>query len=159
MKAIDQEILLVEDDPADAELALLCLKKEQLVNRIDHARDGAEALDYVFCRGTFSTRSFDHPPCLILLDLQLPRVNGHDVLRTIKSDDRTRSIPIIVLTSSDHERDLQSCYQLGANSYIQKPVNLQRFQEIVHQIGMYWLMVNRMPPPTCFNLRSTGDSQ
>lgn len=144
----EYEILLVEDDPADAELTIHALRKERLANRIEQARDGAEALDFLFCRGAYADRTFNFPPRLVLLDLKLPKVSGHEVLRAIKADERTRAIPVVVLTSSNQERDLVECYQLGVNSYIQKPVELQKFQEVVRQFGMYWLMVNHMPPPT-----------
>jgi CheY-like chemotaxis protein len=135
----------VDDDPADAELAVLSLRKEGLANRIEIARDGAEALDIIFCRGAFANRSFNERPRLILLDLKLPRVSGHDVLRAIKADERTRAIPVVVLTSSNHEQDLADCYQYGVNSYIQKPVDLQKFQDTLRQMGVYWMMVNQVP--------------
>ena len=112
----EYEILLVEDDPADAELTVLSLRKEGLANRIEIARDGAEALDFLFCRGSYQNRNFENPPRLVLLDLKLPRVSGHDVLRAVKADERTRSIPIVVLTSSNQDRDLVECYGLGVNS-------------------------------------------
>jgi two-component system response regulator len=154
MSPQEYEILLVEDDPADAELTVLSLRKERLANHIEIARDGAEALDFLFCRGEYAARSFDRPPRLVLLDLKLPRVSGHEVLRAIKADERTRAIPVVVLTSSGHERDLVECYQLGVNSYIQKPVDLLKFQEVVRQFGMYWLMVNHVPPATAFTAAS-----
>jgi two-component system, response regulator len=146
------EILLVEDDPADAELTVLSLRKARLANHIEVARDGAEALDYLFCRGAFASRSFDHPPRLVLLDLKLPRVSGHDVLRAIKADERTRAIPVVVLTSSNQDRDLIECYKLGVNSYIQKPVDLQKFQETVQHFGLYWLVVNHPAPAAAFTV-------
>jgi two-component system response regulator len=154
MSPQEYEILLVEDDPADAELTVLSLRKERLANHIEIARDGAEALDFLFCRGEYAARSFDRPPRLVLLDLKLPRVSGHEVLRAIKADERTRAIPVVVLTSSGQERDLVECYQLGVNSYIQKPVDLLKFQEVVRQFGMYWLMVNHVPPATAFTAAS-----
>ena len=147
------EILLVEDDPADAELTVHALRKERLANNIEIARDGAEALDFLFCRGAYSNRSLTHPPRLVLLDLKLPKVSGHEVLRAIKGNERTRAIPVVVLTSSNQERDLVECYQLGVNSYIQKPVDLQKFQEVARHFGMYWLMVNHMPTPAAFRAR------
>jgi two-component system, response regulator len=156
MNSQEYEILLVEDDPADAELTVLSLRKERLANRIEVARDGAEALDFLFCRGAYADRSFERPPRLVLLDLKLPRVSGHEVLRAIKADERTRSIPVVVLTSSDQERDLVECYRLGVNSYVQKPVELQKFQEVVRQFGMYWLMVNHAPPSIAFAATSRG---
>src|SRR5579871_6364635 len=140
MKANDVEILLVEDDPADAELTMRSLRKEGLMNKIVLARDGAEALAH---------------PRLVLLDLQLPRVSGHAVLKAIKGDERTRNIPVIVMTSSDHERDLAECYRLGANSYVQKPVDLNKFQDAVKQLGNYWLMVNRTPPANAATLQTS----
>lgn len=156
MSPEEYEILLVEDDPADAELTVLSLRKERLANHIEIARDGAEALDFLFCRGAYAGRSFERPPRLVLLDLKLPRVSGNEVLRAIKADERTRAIPVVVLTSSGQERDLVECYQLGVNSYIQKPVDLMKFQEVVRQFGMYWLMVNHMPPATAFTAASRG---
>jgi two-component system, response regulator len=157
MKPEEFEILLVEDDPADAELTTRSLRRESLANKITVARDGAEALDYIFCRGPFENRSFRELPSLILLDLKLPRLNGHDVLRTIKSDERTRSIPVIVLSSSSQECDLTRCYQLGVNSYIQKPVDLQKFQETVRIFGLYWLVVNLRPPSSAFASHGSGE--
>ena len=146
MREDEFEILLVEDDPADAELTTLSLRKEGLVNDIVIARDEAEALEDIFCREEYSGKSMEYPPHLILLDLKLPRVNWHDVLKAIKADDRTKCVPVIVMTSSNHERDLLECYQQGVNSYIQKPLELGKFQETVKQFGIYWLMVNQTPP-------------
>jgi two-component system, response regulator len=145
------EILLVEDDPADAELTVHALRKERLANHIEIARDGAEALDFLFCRGPYSDRSFTNPPRVVLLDLKLPKISGHEVLRAIKADERTRAIPVVVLTSSNQERDLVECYRLGVNSYIQKPVDLQKFQEVARHFGMYWLVVNHLPPMAAFS--------
>jgi len=145
------EILLVEDDPADAELTVHALRKERLANQIEVARDGAEALDFLFCRGAYSNRSFTNPPRVVLLDLKLPKISGHEVLRAMKEDERTRAIPVVVLTSSNQERDLVECYQLGVNSYIQKPVDLQKFQEVVRHFGMYWLVVNHLPPLAAYS--------
>jgi CheY-like chemotaxis protein len=145
------EILLVEDDPADAELTVHALRKERLANHIEIARDGAEALDFLFCRGAYSNRSFTNPPRVVLLDLKLPKISGHEVLRAIKEDERTRAIPVVVLTSSNQERDLVECYRLGVNSYIQKPVDLQKFQEVARHFGMYWLVVNHLPPLAAFS--------
>jgi CheY-like chemotaxis protein len=145
------EILLVEDDPADAELTVHALSKERLANHIEIARDGAEALDFLFCRGAYSNRSFTNPPRVVLLDLKLPKISGHEVLRAIKEDERTRAIPVVVLTSSNQERDLVECYRLGVNSYIQKPVDLQKFQEVARHFGMYWLVVNHLPPLAAFS--------
>ena len=145
MNGIEMEILLVEDDAADAELTTRSLRKQGLMNKIVHARDGAEALDLLFPRNADTEGNNAPQPRVVLLDLQLPRVSGHAVLKAIKGDERTRCIPVIVMTSSDHERDLTECYRLGANSYVQKPVDLFRFQEAVKQVGIYWLTVNRTP--------------
>lgn len=145
------EILLVEDNPADAELALHALRKSKMANHIQVLQDGAEALEFLFCRGPFANRSFVSPPRLVLLDLKLPKVDGLQVLREVKSDARTRAIPIIILTSSKEDRDLVTSYTLGVNSYIQKPVNFNEFQEVVRQLGMYWLLVNCKPPAAAYS--------
>jgi two-component system response regulator len=131
------DILIVEDDLDDLDLAMHALQRENLANNIFVARDGEEALDFLFCRGSFAARSFDHPPKLVLLDLKLPKVNGIEVLKQIKADSRTKSVPIVVLTSSKEERDLIDSYNLGANSYIQKPVDFHQFRETVKSLGMY----------------------
>jgi two-component system response regulator len=130
-----------------------------LANNVVIARDGAEALDFLFCRGEHAQRKFEHPPRLVLLDLKLPKLSGHQVLRAIKADERTRTIPVVVLTSSNHERDLEECYKLGANSYIQKPVELKKFQDTVRQFGMYWLMVNEAPPKPPSGIKSSRGSR
>jgi two-component system response regulator len=140
------EILLVEDDPSDLEWTLDALKKSKLANKIYVARDGEEALDFLFCRGSFSDRQFEQPPRLVLLDLKLPKVAGLEVLQAVKLDPRTKAIPIIVLTSSNEDRDLVNGSQPGVRSYIQKPVNFSEFQDAVRQLGMYWLLVNSKPP-------------
>jgi len=144
------EILLVEDNPSDAELTLHALKKSKLANRMQLVCDGEEALDFLFCRNAFSGRRIDNGPRLVLLDLKLPKVDGLQVLQAVKSDPRTKSLPIIVLTSSKEEQDLVRSYRLGVNSYIQKPVNFDEFQEVVRQLGMYWLLVNSAPPSSAF---------
>lgn len=144
------KLLLVEDDPADAELTLLSLREEGLNTDYEIARDGAEALDFIFRRGTYKSRAPGDQPCLILLDLKLPRVSGHEVLRAVKADDRTRTIPVVVLTSSNQERDVTECYQLGANSYVQKPADLREFRETVRLCGAYWLNVNQPAPEAAF---------
>src|SRR5580693_1627644 len=147
MKSEDLEILLVEDNQDDMDLALHALKREKLANHIFVARDGEEALDFLFCRGSFAQRSFEHPPKLVLLDLKLPKVDGMEVLKQVKSDPRTRTIPIVIMTSSKEERDLVAGYNLGANSYIQKPVDFDQFRETVKNVGLYWLVTNQ-PVPT-----------
>ena len=140
------EILLVEDNPADMELTLHALRAENISNHIQVVRDGEEALDFLFCRGAFQERSLEHPPKVVLLDLKLPKVDGLEVLRQVKGDPRTRPIPIVVLTSSKEDRDLVNSYQLGVNSYIQKPVDFDQFRQTVKQLGLYWLVVNEPPP-------------
>ena len=139
------EILLVEDNPSDAELTVHALKKESLANRVELVGDGAEALDFLFRRGAYAARINDAHPKVVLLDLKLPRVDGLEVLRQIKSDARTRHIPVVVLTSSREDRDLQDAYRLGANSYIVKPVDFQQFSEAVRKLGLYWLLLNQPP--------------
>ncbi len=137
------EILLVEDNPYDAELALTALAQHHLRNRIHLARDGVEALDFLFCEGPHADRRPENMPKLVLLDLKLPRVDGLEVLRRLKADPRTRPIPVVVLTSSREERDLMASYQAGVNSYIVKPVDFQQFAESVRLAGLYWLVVNQ----------------
>jgi two-component system, response regulator len=143
MNSSEVDILLVEDNQDDAELALHALRRENLANNIFVVRDGEEALEFIFCSGAFTQRSFDHPPKLILLDLKLPKVDGMEVLKSIKSDPRTRTIPVVIMTSSKEDRDLVSGYGLGANSYIQKPVDFDQFRETVKQVGLYWLVTNQ----------------
>ena len=141
----ETEILLVEDNVDDRDLAIHALRREHLANHISVVQDGEEALDFLFCRGVFSQRSFEHPPKLVLLDLKLPKVNGIQVLREIKADPRTKTIPVVILTSSKEERDLVDGYNLGANSYIQKPVDFDQFRHTVKSLGLYWLVVNQAP--------------
>ena len=139
------EILLVEDNQNDVELTLHALRKENLANSIHVARDGEEALEFLFCNGAHADRSFDRPPRLVLLDLKLPKVDGMEVLRKLKADSRTQSIPVVILTSSKEERDLVQGYGLGANSYIQKPVDFDQFRDTVKNVGFYWLLINQPP--------------
>jgi CheY-like chemotaxis protein len=145
------EILLVEDDPQDVRLTLRELQRENVKNKVVVARDGAEALDFLFCRGAFSDRSPDHPPKLVLLDLKLPKVGGLEVLREIKTKPETRAIPVVVMTSSGEERDVVNSYKLGVNSYIQKPVDFEQFRQTIKTLGLYWLVVNRLPPDKTFD--------
>jgi len=136
------EILLVEDNPRDAELTIRALKKKNLANNLHHVEDGVEALDYLFGRGKYSGRDINETPKVVLLDLKLPRINGLEVLRAIKSDERTQSIPVVVVTSSVEDPDVKTAYQLGANSYVLKPVQFDAFIEAMAKVGIYWLMVN-----------------
>lgn len=145
------EILLVEDNPADAELTLHALAKSKVANKILLVGDGEEALEFLFCRGKFSSRQFEEAPRIVLLDLKLPKIDGLEVLREIKQDPRTRAIPVIVLTTSKEERDMVSSYKHGVNSYIQKPVSFSDFQNVVSQLGMYWLLVNTKAPAAAFS--------
>jgi two-component system, response regulator len=140
----------VEDNSSDAELTLHALRKGKLSSKVELVRDGEEALDFLFCRGNFSHRRFDPAPRLVLLDLKLPKVDGLHVLEVIKHDPRTKAVPVIILTSSKEERDLVDSYRSGVNSYIQKPVNFAEFQEVVRQLGMYWLLTNHAPPQAAF---------
>ncbi len=140
------EILLVEDNPQDLELTLRALKKANLANRIHVARDGAEALEFIFCEGPHATRRIDEVPKVIFLDLKLPKVDGLEVLQRVKSDPRTKNIPVTILTSSKEQRDIVESYNLGVNSYIVKPVNFEGFSTAVQNLGLYWLLLNQ--PPT-----------
>ena len=144
------EILLVEDNPDDVELALFALKKNNFANTVHVARDGEEALDFLFCRNGHSSRSFDCPPKVVLLDLKLPKVDGLEVLRALKNDSRTKALPVVVMTSSKQQRDMVEGYRLGVNSYIQKPIDFAEFREIIKQLGYYWLVINQPPPPDAF---------
>ncbi len=139
------EVLLVEDNPTDAELTIDALKDANLANRLVWVKDGAEALDFLFARGAYADRADNHSLKVVLLDLRLPKVSGVEVLRRIKSDERTKSIPVVVLTSSKEEVDLEECYRLGVNSYISKPVEFDEFAKVVGELGLYWLLVNKLP--------------
>ena len=150
MNVQEIEILLVEDNSEDAELTRHALLKNKLANRIHLVRDGEEALEFLFCRGAYSQRSFSDPPGLVLLDLKLPKIDGMEVLRQVKSDNRTKSIPVVILTGSKEERDSAAGYKHGVNSYIQKPVSFNEFLETSKQLGLYWLLVNQSPPPSVF---------
>ena len=139
------EILLVEDNPRDVDLTLRAMKKRNMANKIHVVRDGAEALDYIFARGEYIHRDKNHRPKVILLDLKLPKVDGLEVLRQIKADEQARMIPVVVLTSSNDERDMVESYRLGVNSYITKPVDFGKFIDSVQELGLYWLLINRVP--------------
>ncbi len=139
-------ILLVEDNPDDELLAIRALKKNNIMNEVVVARDGAEALDYLFGAGAYAGRDMSVMPQIILLDLKLPKIDGLEVLRRLRNDERTKLLPVVVLTSSREERDLTESYSLGANSYIRKPVNFAQFTEAIRQLGLYWLVLNESPP-------------
>ncbi len=141
----DVEILLVEDNPTDAELATIALKERNLANKLVWVKDGAEALDFLFATGAYSTRNVTNVPRVVLLDLRLPKVDGLEVLKRVKSDERTKRIPVVVVTSSKEDRDVVASYDLGVNSYISKPVDFDEFTKVVSELGFYWLLVNRPP--------------
>ena len=142
------EVLLVEDDPHDAELTLRALKKRGLTNRLERVADGAEALDFVFGTGAYSNRKAGDGPKLVLLDLRLPKVDGIEVLRQVRNNDFTKLLPIVILTSSQEEKDLIDGYRLGVNSYVRKPVDFNQFADAVRNLGLYWLLLNETPPVT-----------
>ena len=154
-----KRILLVEDSPRDAELALNALEAHQLANEVVHVRDGADALDYIYRRGAFAGRA-DGQPALVLLDLKLPKVDGLEVLRQLKADPELKVIPVVMMTSSREERDLLDSYQLGVNGYVVKPVKFHDFVEAVKQVGAFWAVVNEAPPGSVRRdaVRSSGDS-
>jgi CheY-like chemotaxis protein len=139
-------ILLVEDNPDDQKLTLRALKKNNITNDIVIAEDGAQALDYLFGEGQFAGRDVEDRPALVLLDLKLPKVDGLSVLERVRSDDRTKMVPVVVLTSSSEEQDLLKSYQLGVNSYVRKPVDFLEFVDAARQLGVYWLILNQQPP-------------
>ena len=142
----DKIILLVEDNPDDVLLTLRALKQNNIKNEVVVAKDGAEALDYLFCAGQYEGRDGGVLPQVVLLDLKLPKVDGMEVLKRVRGDERTRLLPVVILTSSGEERDLINGYSLGANSYIRKPVDFAQFTEAVRQLGLYWLVLNETPP-------------
>jgi two-component system response regulator len=139
------EILLIEDNMSDAELTIRALKKHNLVNKLIHLKDGAEALDFIFAEGEFTERNIQNTPKVILLDLKMPKVNGIEVLKKLKADERFQSIPIVILTSSKEDPDVKTCYELGANSYIVKPVKFEEFLKAVSELGFYWMVLNQSP--------------
>ena len=139
------DILLVEDNPRDVELTLRAFRKRNLANPVHVVEDGTGALDFVFCRGVYTGRDASRPPKVILLDLKLPKVSGLDVLKAIKSEEHTRSIPVVVVTSSREDPDIKAAYALGANSYVVKPVDFESFNDAMINLGLYWLLVNEQP--------------
>ncbi len=139
------EILLVEDNPSDVELTLRALRKHKLANKVHVAKDGAEALEYIFANGTYSDRKIEDRPKVIFLDLKLPKVSGLEVLKKIRDDERTKTIPVVILTSSKEEKDIIESYKLGVNSYIVKPVDFDNFVQSVSELGLYWLLLNEPP--------------
>jgi two-component system, response regulator len=145
MNDIEVDILLVEDSQDDIDLALHTLRRENLANHIFVVRDGQEALDFLFCSGPYVDRNAEHMPKLILLDLKLPKIDGLDVLRQLRAHPRTSTLPVVIMTSSKEEKDVASGYNLGVNSYIQKPVDFEQFRQTVKTIGLYWLLINQRP--------------
>ena len=141
----DIEILLVEDNDGDAEMTIRALKKNGLANKLVHLKDGAQALDFLFAEGDYAGREISFKPRVILLDLKMPKVNGIEVLRTIRADERTSKIPVVVLTSSSEDPDIQTCYSLGVNSYVVKPVAFEEFFKAISNLGLYWIIVNKSP--------------
>jgi two-component system response regulator len=139
------DILLVEDNPQDAELTIRALKKRNFANRLFVVENGVEALDFIFCRGRYVERNVAHPPKVILLDVKLPKVTGLEVLREIRANQRTRLIPVVMVTSSREDPDIKAAYDLGANSYVVKPVEFDAFAEAMSHLGLYWLLVNEIP--------------
>jgi len=139
-------ILLVEDNPDDEALTLRALRQNNIMNRVDVVRDGAEAIDYLFCQGAHKAHDPSQKPAIVMLDLKLPKLDGLEVLQRIRADERTRLLPVVILTSSREEQDLIKGYSLGANSYIRKPVDFKQFVNAVDQIGLYWLVLNEPPP-------------
>lgn len=139
------EILLVEDNPSDAEMTIRALKKNKIANRIVHLKDGAEALEFFFATGQYANRDVHNRPKMILLDLKMPKVSGLEVLERLKGDPHTKSIPVVVLTSSKEDPDIQKCYSLGVNSYIVKPVGFENFVKIILELGLYWMVLNQPP--------------
>jgi len=145
----DETILLVEDNPDDVELTMRAFRKNNIANNVVVARDGIEALDYLFCRGAYVKRDIKITPRLILLDLKLPKMDGLQVLEHLRAEESSRLIPVVILTSSKEEQDLISSYKTGANSYVRKPVDFNQFVEAVRHIGLYWLIINEPPPDNC----------
>lgn len=143
----EKVILLVEDNPDDEELTVRTLRKNNILNIVIVAHDGAEALEYLFGEGKYKKRDTSVMPVIVMLDIKLPKVSGLEVLKRIREDRRTKLLPVVILTSSDEERDLVESYQLGANSYVRKPVDFDQFQKAVQQLALYWLLLNKVPQP------------
>ena len=139
------EILLAEDEPSDADLCIRALRGKHVANHIVWVKDGAEALDFLFARGRYANRAHADRPRLLLLDLKMPRVDGFDVLRQLRADERFATMPVVIMTSSDEERDIVLGYHLGVNSYVPKPVDFARFQQAVEEVGLYWMLLNKAP--------------
>ena len=139
------EILIIEDNMSDAEMTIRALKKNNLTNKLLHLKDGVEALDFLFARGNYSGRKVENIPKVILLDLKMPKVNGLQVLQKLKSEERTKRIPVVILTSSNEDPDIQECYRLGVNSYVVKPVQFEQFVKSVSELGLYWMLLNQPP--------------
>jgi two-component system response regulator len=158
MNLNEVDILLADDSQDDIDLTLHALRAENLSNHVFVVRDGEEALEFLLCTGTYAGRAFDHPPKLVLLDLKMPKVDGMEVLRQIKGDPRTKTIPVVLMTSSREERDMVSGYELGVNSYVQKPVDFGEFRKAVKSLGLYWLVTNR-PPTLTSNLQAAKQGQ
>ena len=137
------EILLVEDNASDAEMTIEALKTNNLANKLLHVKDGAAALEFIFAEGTYAHRQIENTPKIILLDLKMPKVSGMEVLKKIRADERTKRIPVVMLTSSKEDPDIQKCYDLGANSYVVKPVEFEEFQKAISDLGLYWMVVNQ----------------
>ncbi len=145
MQQPEVEILLIEDNVNDAEMAMRSLKKNNVTNKILHLKDGAVALEYIFGTGAYEGRNINDKPKVILLDLKMPKVDGMEVLKKIKSDEQTKTIPVVILTSSKEDPDIKTCYALGVNSYIVKPVEFEGFHKVVMDLGLYWVLINQPP--------------
>jgi len=140
------EILLVDDSPEDVELTIRALRRNKIANEIQVVEDGVEALDFLFCRGSYEDRTSTNPPRLVLLDLKLPKIDGLEVLRAMRADERTKAVPVVILTSSKEQKDVIRGYNLGVNAFVQKPVDFEQFGEAIRQIGMFWMLINQAPP-------------
>jgi two-component system, response regulator len=139
------EVLLVEDNASDAEMTILALNKNNLANKLLHVKDGAAALDFLFAEGEYADRQMENNPRIILLDLKMPKISGIEVLQKMRADERTKTIPVVVLTSSKEDPDIKKCYEMGVNSYVVKPVEFDEFQKAISELGLYWMIVNQQP--------------